>query len=278
MKKRVSLLLLSIFSVLSYSQEHLFPKETYSQYQIDVTSTYKNDSIIFEIDNILKAPLRLVISTNDENLNVYYHFQDTITINSSEKKTKKYYIPSKKPFKYFYSTYLGNTEQAITEKKITLPFPKNKTYKIIQGYNGTYSHNNDYNRYALDFDLKVNDTICSADDGVVVGVIKDYKYGGHSQIWRDNDRSNFITIYHPHSGIYTQYVHLIYQGSFVQIGDEVKKGQPIALSGMTGFTDISHLHFNVLVPKKGGTFVSFPITFENGTKGEDLKRGDIIKH
>ena len=272
------ILLFLLLGIKSYPQDHLFPKETFSQYKIDINATYKNDSIILKLDNILKAPLRIIVSTNDENLNVYYHFQDTITINPSEIAIKKYYIPSKTPFKYFYSSFLGNTEQTISKNKIALPFPKGKSYKIIQGYNGKYSHNNDYNRYAIDFDLKVNDTICSADDGVVVGVIKDYKHGGSSQLWRENDRSNFITIYHPHSGIYTQYVHLVYDGSFVKLGDEVKKGQPIALSGMTGFTDISHLHFNVLIPKKGGTFASTPITFENDIDGEDLKRGDTIKH
>ncbi|WP_177763497.1 M23 family metallopeptidase [Flavobacterium sp. I3-2] len=272
------ILLFLLLGIKSYSQDHLFPKETFSQYKIDIKSSYSNNNINLEVNNILKSPLRLVVYTDNEALNKKYKLYDTITISTSEIVNKKYYVPSKKAFTYYYNTYLGNPEQTINKNKIALPFLKGKSYRIIQGYNGTYSHNNDYNRYAIDFDLKVNDTICSADDGVVVGVIKDYKHGGSSQLWRENDRSNFITIYHPHSGIYTQYVHLVYDGSFVKIGDEVKKGQPIALSGMTGFTDISHLHFNVLIPKKGGTFVSTPITFENDMDGEDLKRGDKIKH
>lgn len=265
-------------SIFGYGQDHLFPNVEFSQYQIDINSSYSNNSIIFKVDNILKSPLRMTVYTNDEILNKKYKLYDTITFNPNEKATKRFFVPSKKAFTYYYKTFLGDPSQIIIKNEITFPFPKGKKYRIIQGYNGNYSHNNDYNRYAIDFDLKVNDTICSADDGVVVGVIEDYKYGGHTQIWRDNDRSNFITIYHPHSGIYTQYGHLIYQGSLVKVGDEVKKGQPIALSGMTGFTDISHLHFNVLVPKKGGTFVSTPITFENGIKGEDLKKGDTIEY
>lgn len=180
--------------------------------------------------------------------------------------------------KFSYSSFLGNPTNAIRQNKLGLPFPKEKIYKIIQGYNGGFSHNNEYNRFAIDFNLKVNDTICSADDGIIVGIIQDYKFGGNTQIWRDNDRSNFITIYHPHSGLYKQYSHLIHSGSFVKIGEEVKKGQPIGLSGMTGFTDTPHLHFNVLIPKKGGTFVSIPIDFTNNIKGEDLKKDKKIKH
>lgn len=277
MKKQI-LILWCLFSTYVYSQDHLFPKETYNQYQIDIKSSYSNNNIVLKVNNQLKSPLRLVVYTDNDALNKKHKLYDTLTISPAEIVNKKYYVPSKNTFLYYYQTYLGNPKQAINKNEIALPFPKGKSYRIIQGYNGTYSHNNDYNRYAIDFDLKINDTICSVADGVVVGVIDKYRYGGSSQLWRENDRSNYITIYHPHSGIYTQYGHLIFRGSFVKLGDEVKKGQPIALSGMTGFTDISHLHFNVLVPKKGGTFVSTPIIFENNMAGEDLKRGDTIKH
>ena len=34
----------------------------------------------------------------------------------------------------------------------------------------------------------------------------------------------------------------------VELGDYVEKGQPIGISGMTGYTTIEHLHFNVKIP------------------------------
>lgn len=95
---------------------------------------------------------------------------------------------------------LGDMARKIEKNKICLPFSKRGAYKVIQGYNGTLSHNNDYSRFAIDFYLEINDTACAADDGYVVGVIKEYKYSGSSTEWKNNDRSNFITIYHPQSG------------------------------------------------------------------------------
>ena len=61
-----------------------------------------------------------------------------------------------------------------------------------------------------------------------------------------NAQNAFIAIYHTQSGLYTQYVHLNHKGVLVKLGDYVKKGQPIGISGMTGFTTIEHLHFNVI--------------------------------
>jgi murein DD-endopeptidase MepM/ murein hydrolase activator NlpD len=44
---------------------------------------------------------------------------------------------------------------------------------------------------------------------------------------------------------YTWYEHLKYNEVYVKIGDKVKAGQVIALSGNTGFSEIAHLHFQV---------------------------------
>lgn len=146
------------------------------------------------------------------------------------------------------------------------------SYKIIQGYNGSYSHSEPYHQYALDFNMKIGDTVCAADDGYVVGLIKDYKYSGTSKEWQQNDKSNYITLYHPLSGMFTQYVHLKHNGAFINIGDSVTKGEPIGLSGMTGYTDIAHLHFNVLIPEKDKKLISYPVKFDNGIEGKTSKK------
>jgi murein DD-endopeptidase MepM/ murein hydrolase activator NlpD len=172
----------------------------------------------------------------------------------------------------------GDIDKNIQKNKVAYPFPKGKNYSIIQGYNGRFTHKSKKSKYAIDFNLQIGDTITSVDDGFVVGIVEDYSKFGLSKKWRDNDKSNYITIYHPHSGLFTQYVHLHYKGALVDLGDFVYKYQPIALSGMTGYTTTPHLHFNVKIPTNENGLISSPIEFENNIKGGDLKKGDKIKN
>jgi len=176
---------------------------------------------------------------------------------------------------HFINSY-GNLEKPIVKNALSLPFPIGRQYKIIQGYNGRFTHNTIFNKFAIDFNLNIGDTIYSADDGYVVGVIEDYKSYGTSKKWRENDKSNFITVYHPHSGLFTQYVHLDHKGALMKMGDFVKRGQPIGISGMTGFTTTPHLHFNVKIPSETNGLVSTDFEFENDIKVIDLKKKDKV--
>ena len=58
--------------------------------------------------------------------------------------------------------------------------------------------------------------------------------------------TNFIVIMHS-NGEYSRYDHLSYNSSKVKIGQYVKAGDVIARVGMTGFTYVPHLHFQVFV-------------------------------
>ena len=50
----------------------------------------------------------------------------------------------------------------------------------------------------------------------MVGVIKDYELSGTTENW--TDYANYITIYHPKNGVFTQYVHLTKMDHFVKLG------------------------------------------------------------
>jgi len=70
---------------------------------------------------------------------------------------------------------------------------------------------------------------------------------------------------------------LNYKGSLVELGQKVEEGEPIGISGSTGFSTIEHLHLNLSKPinsQKG--LISIPIKFKEGYLGEDLKKGDIV--
>lgn len=269
--KNITVFIIS-FLIISCNSNRI-PKIKYQQSAIDINISFINDTLSLFAKNTLHCPYRIFIIDKINN-DILQEFTipplDSIHLKNDNLSMKKGSLK--------YNTAFGNPDEVVIKNQLSLPFPKNKEYRIIQGYNDVFSHNTDYSRHALDFDLKIGDTICSADNGIVVGVIKDYKHGGSSKKWKENDFSNFITIYHPHSGLFTQYVHLRHRGNFVKVGDHINKGEAIGISGMTGFTNTPHLHFNVLIPKKGKTLISTPIVFENDINGEDLKIGSIVSH
>jgi murein DD-endopeptidase MepM/ murein hydrolase activator NlpD len=97
---------------------------------------------------------------------------------------------------------------------------------------------------AVDFIAPLNTPVLAAADGVVTYVKDDSNVGGPSEsFW---DYSNFIAIRHEHNE-YTRYDHLATRSSKVEVGDIVKTGQVIANVGMTGYTYLPHLHFQVFV-------------------------------
>jgi murein DD-endopeptidase MepM/ murein hydrolase activator NlpD len=234
--------------------KHKLPTEKYYQFDYPAKYSHDNDTLKVEIKNPLNCPLRISISSPDRSLTGIVAKFATLTLKEKRDTTIKYYLAGHNKIVLNFNSIVGDLNKEIVKEKFMLPFPKNRSYRIVQGYNGSHSHNTDNSRYAIDFDLKINDTICSAADGYVVGVIKDYQLSGTTKDWIDY--ANYITIYHPKSGLFTQYVHLIRNGSFVKVGDSVSKGQPIGLSGMTGYTTEPHLHLNVLKPDKDKGWIS----------------------
>jgi len=157
--------------------------------------------------------------------------------------------------------------EADEDFQYTLPFPIGKKYQIIQGFNGRKSHNYPRSRYAIDFNMEIGDTICAARGGIVVGVRENYDKGGNSRKFQPY--SNKVVIYHS-DGTFSHYAHLKQNGALVDLGQRVEQGQPIALSGNTGYSSGPHLHFVVRIPTKEGE-VSIPIRFE-GVKSRKLRK------
>ncbi len=125
-----------------------------------------------------------------------------------------------------------------------LPFEEGKTFRLIQGY---FSHFTHKERAALDFNMKRGTNIAAARGGVVVRVKEDGTLGGLKSKFRSH--GNNIVIQHT-DGTRAGYWHLQHNGALVNVGDTVKKGQVIALSGKTGYAAVPHLHF--LVWKSSG--------------------------
>lgn len=128
-------------------------------------------------------------------------------------------------------------------------------FRIDQGYGGSFSHVDAENRYAVDFAADIGTPVLAARGGVVMQMESDFakaglkreKYGG---------RANLIRILHK-DGTMAVYAHLKMEGVLVRVGQRVRAGQQIGLSGNTGFTTGPHLHFAVQV-NRGMRLESLP--------------------
>ena len=145
-----------------------------------------------------------------------------------------------------------------------LPYPQGKSYSIIQSWNGKFSHRSVESKYAIDFDMPVGDTICAARGGKVIFIVQNYSENGGREL---RGKANKVVILHD-DGTLGHYVHLQQNGALVNPGTEVKTGDPIALSGNTGFSTRPHLHF--VVREADG--ISIPIFFD-GQKRKKLRKG-----
>jgi murein DD-endopeptidase MepM/ murein hydrolase activator NlpD len=130
-----------------------------------------------------------------------------------------------------------------------------RTFRIDQGFGGTYSHNDAQNRYAVDFAADIGTPVLAARDGVVMQVENDFAKAGLNRE-RYGGRANFIRILHD-DGTMGLYAHLREEGALVRVGQRVRLGQQIGLSGNTGFTTGPHLHFVVQV-NRGMKLESLP--------------------
>ncbi|HKO81070.1 MAG TPA: M23 family metallopeptidase, partial [Chitinophagaceae bacterium] len=142
----------------------------------------------------------------------------------------------------------------------TLPFEKNKKVFLIQAYESKMSHKEER---ALDFKIKKGTRVCAAREGVVAALRSDSDKGGLKN--ENLSDGNYISIQH-NDGSTAHYWHLQKGGVLVNIGDTVKAGQPIGLSGNTGFSAFPHLHFEVQGYDNSGNYVQLPTRF-NTSKG-----------
>jgi murein DD-endopeptidase MepM/ murein hydrolase activator NlpD len=99
-------------------------------------------------------------------------------------------------------------------------------------------------RNAIDFIADEETPVLAAADGIVTFVKDDSNTGGSDPIYWNH--TNFIVIMHP-NGEYSRYDHLRHTSSKVKIGQYVRAGEVIARLGMTGYTYLPHLHFQVFV-------------------------------
>ena len=136
-----------------------------------------------------------------------------------------------------------------------LPPLRQPRSRLDQGFDGQFSHDDEENRYALDFAADIGTPVIAARAGTVMQVESDFSKAG---LKKDSysGRANFVRILHD-DGTMALYAHLKTGGVLVRVGQHVQAGQHIGLSGNTGFTTGPHLHFALQV-NRGMRLLSIP--------------------
>jgi len=151
-----------------------------------------------------------------------------------------------------------------------LPYPVGKSYKIdLSNCSGSYHSKGRPDEFAIDFYMEIGTLITAAREGTVVRVVESGKDGKHP--------NNLVIIEH-NDKTFGQYMHLTENGALVDVGDIVKKGDEIGLSGRTGLAGYPHLHFVVSKGFWKWPYNSVPVTFRNTISNErSLASGTIYE-
>jgi len=139
-----------------------------------------------------------------------------------------------------------------------IPFPKDIKFKIAKP-TGDYAHEN-YSeiRYAIDFVVPIDTPVLAIKGGRVISLKDDSNEWGIGSCFFD--KVNFVVVDHK-DNTYSEYLHLGKGKVKVKKGDEVKVGDLLGYTGLSGCMDGPHLHLNLL-KRKNGKFISIPIKFQ----------------
>lgn len=154
---------------------------------------------------------------------------------------------------------LGSSEtEPDPEFVYAVPFGGSAQRPLIQGYGGEGTHLGSM-RFSFDFGMPRGTPVLAAREGVVL-----YSQDGFTEGRADPrllERANLVVVAHR-DGTMASYGHLA-PGLAVAVGDSVREGQLLGLSGRTGFAGEPHLHFHVGLRMLGEPGRTIPIRMRN---------------
>lgn len=234
---------------------HSFAQEK----EINIYDIKEDGRIGLYADNGKPYPQTVTLTLKLKGLRPSKKVPDAIVVPPNTKKFRltSLIIPYERPWQYSFSyiyRFGDINAQHDPEQEYLLPFEEGTSHRLSQGYNGTRTHQGDN---ALDFTMDEGTIVLAARAGEVVRIKEDSNQGCEGK--RCNSMANYVTILHD-DGTYADYLHLQFEGATVELGDKVQAGDPIALSGNTGWSTGPHLHFIVRKTEKDKQ-VSLPTVF-----------------
>jgi hypothetical protein len=153
----------------------------------------------------------------------------------------------------------SNSRQAKPQNPLySLPYPPGEAFAVGQSYLEFPTHENEY---AIDWIMPEETPILAARDGMVTEIVDGFSKSGLTDEYRG--KANYVVLQHA-DRTFTLYVHLAHNSIKVKVGQQVKEGEQIALSGNTGYSATPHLHF-MAYRYNGAKRESFPVLFKSGT-------------
>ncbi len=200
---------------------------TYCQFEVMINGGRINPEMIFDVNRhklirqtiiCQKDGTRVQLSVEDNKEKIDKEGKGMISSEVSSREKNQ----SELSFKNQFTINLANLSPA----EWSYPLPGSH---VISPYGGKRGHS------GVDIKTKPNDNILAAFDGVVTLSGVHYGYG------------NCVIIRHE-NGLETLYSHN--SKNLVKVGDKVKAGQVIALTGRTGRATTEHCHFETRINGK----------------------------
>lgn len=246
---------------------------------VSITNQKTNNATCFFVQNLQSADVTVTIEAKLSNYSSTRALPCTLTIPANT-STNAFTIARLDPsaeadWSYTYFATWGSLNVTHDDNHIySLPFAPGESYPVSQGHHGKYSHTGG-DSFAIDFKMPEGTQVHAARDGVVVGAKDDSSVGGPNKKYEW--QANYILIRHS-DGTLGHYVHLQKGGNRVKIGDTIKAGDWIGLSGNTGHTTGPHLHFAVFKAADGKQRQTIPVRFNLGDQlAQTLQEGTTYR-
>lgn len=241
---------------------------------------------------IYSLPFNIVVIT----------FLYTLKLRQSPSEPKEVLIQHYTPEHNLYYN-LSNASRFRHFRHIAISLPVFGEWRISQAHDGEFTHRgawvhawdfivlDDYGKQFKDEGKIASDYYCynkpvlAAADGQVVQVCDEVEDNAIGDSNLTQNWGNSIVINHGYQ-LYSQVSHLKKGSIKVKTGDQVKKGDVIALCGNSGRSPEPHLHFQLQsTPFIGSKTISYPLSHylkkvPDGTSHEFFnfpRKGDVIK-
>ena len=254
-----ALLLLIAISLAAFSSSAAPDNKPKS---MNVITTREGETTRFVIENLEETEITVTFELELKNLKGTTNFPYT-TVFAPKKTTEAFKLfpaDTNAGWNYSYTCRytIGSTAVKHDNAYVySLPYAPGASFKVTQGYNGTYSHTGP-EQYAIDWKMSPGTPVHATRDGVVVKIKDDSDKGGPDR--KFENAANYILIRHADGSI-GNYAHLQKGGAKVILGQKVKAGDWIGLSGNSGFSTGPHLHFAVFKTRNGSERESIPVKF-----------------